>query len=200
LSFTLSANGKAGRSGYLELGRSAIEILVRGLSALYQLELPGSERFGNTTLDVSQIEGGVTPNVIAQNASATVLVRVASDDLDEIKTRIEKTVSAASLWLDVNFLSPGIGPVHIDSDVKGTYLLIVIVRMHWLWFAGFETVVVNYGTDIPSLKGSHKRYLYGPGSILLAHSAKEHVSVADLSVAIDGYQDLITQALSRQVT
>jgi acetylornithine deacetylase len=130
LSFTLSANGKAGRSGYLELGRSAIEILVRGLSALYQLELPGSERFGNTTLDVSQIEGGVTPNVIAQNASATVLVRVASDDLDEIKTRIEKTVSAASLWLDVNFLSPGIGPVHIDSDVKGTYLLIVVVRMH----------------------------------------------------------------------
>jgi hypothetical protein len=30
--------------------------------------------------------------------------------------------------------------------------------------------------------------------------AKEHVSVADLSVAVDGYQDLITQALSRQVT
>jgi acetylornithine deacetylase len=130
LAFTLSANGKAGHSGYPELGRSAIEILVRGLSALYQLELPGSERFGNTTLNVGQIEGGVAPNVIAQNASATVLVRVASDDLDEIKTRIEKAVSAASPWLDVNFLSPGIRPVHIDSDVEGTYLLRVAVRTH----------------------------------------------------------------------
>jgi acetylornithine deacetylase len=130
LAFTLSANGKAGHSGYPELGRSAIEILVRGLSALHQLELPGSERFGNTTLNVGQIEGGVAPNVIAQNASATVLVRVASDDLDEIKTRIEKAVSAASPWLDFNYFSNGIGPVHIDSDVKGTYLLIVVVRMH----------------------------------------------------------------------
>jgi acetylornithine deacetylase len=130
LAFTLSANGKAGHSGYPELGRSAIEILVRGLSALYQLELPGSERFGNTTLNVGQIEGGVAPNVIAQNASATVLVRVASDDLDEIKTRIEKAVSAASPWLDVNFLSHGIRPVHIDSDVEGTYLLRVAVRTH----------------------------------------------------------------------
>jgi acetylornithine deacetylase len=58
-------------------------------------------------------------------------------------------------------------------------------------------VIVSYGTDIPSLKGSHKRYLYGPGSILLAHSAEEHLSVADLSVAVDGYQELITQVLGR---
>jgi hypothetical protein len=55
---------------------------------------------------------------------------VASDDLDGIKTRIEETVSAASPWLDVNFFSHGIGPVHIDSDVKGTYLFIVVARMH----------------------------------------------------------------------
>jgi acetylornithine deacetylase len=129
LAFTLSAYGKAGHSGYPELGRSAIEILVRGLSALYQLELPGSERFGNTTLNVGQIEGGVAPNVIAQNASATVLVRVASDDLDEIKARIEKAVPAASPWLEVSFLSHGIGPVQIDSDVEGRYPLDIIARM-----------------------------------------------------------------------
>lgn len=64
-------------------------------------------------------------------------------------------------------------------------------------YAGFETVIVNYGTDIPSLKGTHKRYLYGPGSILVAHSAEEHVNVTDLSAAVDGYQRLITQILKR---
>lgn len=119
LAFTVSANGKAGHSGYPELGRSAIDILVHGLSVLNQLELPGSERFGNTTLNVGQIEGGVAPNVIAQNASATVLVRVASEDLNEIKSRIEKAVLAASPWLEVDFLSYGISPVQIDSDVEG---------------------------------------------------------------------------------
>lgn len=126
LAFTVSAKGKAGHSGYPELGRSAIDILVHGLSVLNQLELPGSERFGNTTLNVGQIEGGVAPNVIAQNASATVLVRVASEDLNEIKSRIEKAVLAASPWLEVDFLSYGISPVQIDSDVHGAYLLLAL--------------------------------------------------------------------------
>lgn len=121
LAFKLFAHGKAAHSGYPELGRSAIELLASGLSALYQLDLPGSDRFGNTTLNVGQIEGGVAPNVIAQNASATVLVRVASEDLDGIKARIEQAVSAVSPWLDVEFLSYGIGPVRIDSDIDGTY-------------------------------------------------------------------------------
>jgi len=121
LAFTVSAKGKAGHSGYPELGRSAIDILVHGLSVLSQLELPGSERFGNTTLNVGQIEGGVAPNVIAQNASATVLVRVASEDLDEIKARIQKAVLEASPWLEVDFLVYGIGPVKIDSDIDGAY-------------------------------------------------------------------------------
>ena len=121
LAFTVSAKGKAGHSGYPELGRSAIDILVQGLSVLRQLALPGSERFGNTTANVGQIEGGVAPNVIAQNASATVLVRVASEDLDGIKSRITKAILATSPWLEVDFLVYGIGPVKIDSDVDGAY-------------------------------------------------------------------------------
>ena len=70
---------------------------------------------------MGQIEGGVAPNVIAQNASATVLVRVASEDLDGIKSRITKAILAASPWLEVDFLVYGIGPVKIDSDVDGAY-------------------------------------------------------------------------------
>lgn len=60
---------------------------------------------------------------------------------------------------------------------------------------GFETIVVNYGTDIPNLKGDHKRYLYGPGSILVAHSDHEHVSIADLETAVKGYKKLIEHSL-----
>lgn len=60
---------------------------------------------------------------------------------------------------------------------------------------GFETIVTNYGTDIPSLEGDHKKYLYGPGSILVAHSDHEYVSVSDLVAAVDGYERLIKAAL-----
>jgi acetylornithine deacetylase len=62
-------------------------------------------------------------------------------------------------------------------------------------YLGFETIVVNYGTDIPNLKGSHTRYLYGPGSILVAHSEKEGLTVGDLEEAVEGYKNLILHAL-----
>jgi acetylornithine deacetylase len=60
---------------------------------------------------------------------------------------------------------------------------------------GFEKIVVNYGTDIPNLKGEHKRYLYGPGTILMAHSDHEHLKIQDLEVAVKGYKTLIEYAL-----
>ena len=68
--------------------------------------------------------------------------------------------------------------MYIDSDVEG-----------------FETISVNYGTDIPSLKGKHKRYLYGPGSILVAHSDHEHLKASDLLAAVEGYKRLVRSAL-----
>lgn len=61
---------------------------------------------------------------------------------------------------------------------------------------GFETITVNYGTDIPNLRGSHKRYLYGPGSILVAHSDHEHLNYDDLRAAVAGYKTLIRHALT----
>lgn len=72
--------------------------------------------------------------------------------------------------------------------------------MHSVWanvfLLGFGTIVVNYGTDIPHLNGDHKRYLYGPGSILLAHSDHEHVSIADLQEAVEGYKKLLLHSLA----
>lgn len=60
---------------------------------------------------------------------------------------------------------------------------------------GFETAVFSYGTDIISLEGNHRRYLYGPGSILVAHSDHQFVTVADLEAAVAGYRKLIEAAL-----
>lgn len=45
---------------------------------------------------------------------------------------------------------------------------------------GFETEVKRGGTDVPNLKGNHKRYLIGPGSVLSAHSDHECITVDGL--------------------
>jgi len=128
LGFQLKAHGKAGHSGYPELGRNAIDLLVEGLAAIKQLRLPWSAEFGNTTLNVGQIEGGVAPNVIPQNASAVAALRVAVDDVDGIRTTIAEAVEKVSPWLEVEFSSYGIGPVRIDADIDGMPSILRVCR------------------------------------------------------------------------
>ncbi len=55
---------------------------------------------------------------------------------------------------------------------------------------------MNYGTDVPNLDGDHVRYLYGPGSILVAHGDNEAITVADLETSVEGYKKLIKHALA----
>ncbi|KAK6854633.1 carboxypeptidase [Apiospora arundinis] len=177
LGVALSAEGKAGHSGYPELGANAIDLLVRGLAGLQSAALPWSDEFGNTTLNVGVIQGGVADNVIPAQASASAFVRIATDRIDDTKAIIEEAVHRAAPEVQVKF-TYGRGPVPINYDIQG-----------------FDTVIVNYGTDIPNLKGNHKRYLYGPGSVLVAHSDHEHLEVSELEAAVKGYEILITEAL-----
>ncbi|PBP18516.1 c6 zinc finger domain containing protein [Diplocarpon rosae] len=173
----ISAKGKAGHSGYPELGKSANAMLIPALNALLNVELPYSEKYGNTTLNIGRMQGGVAGNVIAEEASAVITLRIADGSPEIIQKALLETVEKLGEELDISFVG-GYGPVYIDSDVPG-----------------FETIVVNYGTDIPHLKGDHKRYLYGPGTILMAHSDHEHLKVSDLETAVKGYKALIEHTL-----
>jgi len=177
MSVDIKAKGKAGHSGYPELGKNANSMLIPALNALLRMELPWNEKYGNTTLNIGRMEGGVAPNVIAEEAYANIAIRIADGEPEVIEKIILDTLNTVGQELDVKF-NGGYGPVYIDSDVPG-----------------FEKIVVNYGTDIPNLKGDHKRYLYGPGTILMAHSDHEHLKIQDLKAAVKGYKALIEYAL-----
>lgn len=55
---------------------------------------------------------------------------------------------------------------------------------------------VSFGTDIPRLRGNHKRYLYGPGSILHAHGDNEQVEIPDLVRCVEVYKKLVKMSLN----
>lgn len=179
ISLSITAHGKAGHSGYPELGKSANAMLIPALAALLKAELPYSDKYGNTTLNIGKMAGGVAMNVIPEDASAQIAIRIADGEPADIQRIILETLKKEGVdeSLVIKF-GGGYGPVYIDSDVPG-----------------FETIVVNYGTDIPNLKGEHKRYLYGPGTILMAHSDHEHLEVRDLEEAVEGYKVLIEHSL-----
>lgn len=153
-------------------------MLIPALAALQQIELPSSEKYGNSTLNIGQIQGGFAANVIAETAFAKIGIRIAGGDPNVVKGLVLKAVNNVDEELEIDFYGGAYGPVYIDSEVEG-----------------FDTIIVNYGTDIPNLQGSHKRYLYGPGSILVAHSDHEHLKAGELLKAVDGYKKLVKTAL-----
>ncbi len=180
LVFTLTAHGKAGHSGYPWLGKSANHMLISALVALQRIDLPSSEKYGNSTLNIGKINGGVAANVIAETAVADIGIRLAAGDPSIVKQLILDTVKDIDSDIEVTFHGRGYGPVDIDHDIEG-----------------FDTMTVNYGTDVPNLDGKHKRYLYGPGNILVAHSDHEHLSTSDLMQAVEGYKRIIMASLKQ---
>jgi len=187
LRFTLNVHGKNAHSGYPWLGVSANEVLVEALHALKtKARLPSSEKYGNTTVNIGRMEGGVAGNVVPEKASADITMRLAGGEPEEVKEHVRSVIEEATKDLlkdgegktagevQVIFPERGYGPVDCDCDVDG-----------------FETFTVNYGTDVPWLDGEHKRYLYGPGSILVAHSDHEAILRSDLDRGVEGYKTLI---------
>jgi acetylornithine deacetylase len=196
LSVDLKAKGKAAHSGYPWLGRSANEVLTTALAALMELgeHLPRSEKYGPTTLNIGRMEGGVAGNVVAESATAKIAIRIAAGTPEIIEAEITNAVHLAVRSflekdqtpedvIELDFPSRGYGPIDIDSDIPG-----------------FDVITVNYGTDIPWLEKSvegQKRYLYGPGTILVAHSDHEKLTVDELEDAVKGYEKILLHVLDK---
>jgi acetylornithine deacetylase len=167
----LRARGRAAHSSFPELGESAIDKLLDALMVLRGVALPEDPVLGRTHYTVGLIEGGVAPNVVSPGASAEIMFRIVGE--------------GAAVRAALNVVEPlvTIEPV----------LDIPAVRMHSL--PGFETAVFPFTTDIPLLTRWGTPLLLGPGSIHVAHTDDEHVSVDELHQAVELYERIARQLL-----
>lgn len=206
LFFKVHAKGKAAHSGYPWLGHSAFSDLLPVLVKLEKLGdipvdeggIPGSAKLGKSTLNIGRVEAGIASNVVPEFAEASVNIRLAYDDVEKVKEIVTKAVLEATADNDeganvrIEWGNNGTGhkPIDFDTDVDG-----------------FNVTTVNYATDAWYLKlhkgaggspvGRVHRYLYGPGSIFVAHGADEAITVGDLEAAVTGYKKLIDAAFER---
>lgn len=131
-------------------------------------------------LDLTTLNYLTTVNVIPEKAEASVMIRTARDSpkvLEIVKQIAAESEPAGRLTVE--------GVHTIDAQVLDANI------------PGFENIAVSYTTDVPYLKGSFKRYLYGSGSIHVAHSDHEHVAVDELYDSVDGYKKLVTYSLKQ---
>jgi acetylornithine deacetylase len=168
----IKTTGKAGHSAYPEIGESAIEKLLEILDDVRHTKFPSEEFFGDTTVNIGTIEGGVALNVIAPKAEAGLLIRLTTPR-EPIEEALENVIR-------------GRGEIEVLSCSEPVKMLPV---------DGFSQKTVRFTTDIPYLTNWGQPLLLGPGSILVAHTKDEFVMKKDLERAVGLYVTLAERLL-----
>ncbi len=171
LRLKLRASGRAAHSAFPELGESAIDTLIDALLELRSIPLPEDPVLGRTHYTVGLINGGVAPNVVSPSAEAEVMFR---------------TVSVAAE------VRQAVAPLERRVSIEHV-LEVPPVRM--IELNGFDSAVFPFTTDIPFLASWGQPLLFGPGSIHVAHTAEEYVSVRELHDAVGHYAAIARQLL-----
>jgi acetylornithine deacetylase len=168
----LRVHGIAAHSAYPNLGLSATRELARILAALDALDLPRDDVLGETTINIGLISGGVADNVVAPSAEARLMARTVGPP-EEVLRQLQELVG------DRGEVRQGITAPAVRLGV----------------LPGYRTSVVAYATDIPALSNWGRPYLFGPGSIHVAHRDDEHSEIDELRAAAETYERLAMEAL-----
>lgn len=171
LRIDVRARGKMAHSAYPHLGESAVDKLLDILADVRKLPLPADPTLGPCTLNIGVISGGCAANVVPGEAQAQLLFRT-----------VPPQPGAPDLKTQVLSVLQGRCEFEIVRDTPA-------LRMEKL--DGFETDVVAYSTDLPSLTRWGRPFLLGPGSIHVAHTDDEHVRKSDLLEAVEIYCRLV---------
>lgn len=169
--------GKAAHSAYPHLGDSAITKMVAAIQEIYATNWGSHEVLGDATPNVGVVRGGFKPNIIAAEAEAEMLFRIVGD-LETTRAQLEALVAKYD------------GEITLS---RGNPPQMMIVP------EGQRSEVVSFNTDVPWLGNLGKPLLFGPGSILDAHGARERIAKKDLLDAVTTYEEMVIALLEGRV-
>ena len=155
----LACAGRAAHGGSPELGHSAILDLVDWIQGLRALPLGRHPELGPEVWNLGTIQGGAGINVVPDRAQAHLNLR---------------TVPGSGFRAALAALAPA-----------GAELRVLLAEPPCLYPAvpGFERAAMPFGSDLPQLLALAPQavpVLAGPGSIRVAHTPHEHLSLQDL--------------------
>ncbi len=175
LRLSLATAGIAAHSAYPERGSSAILALLDVLADVRAAQWPTDAFFGATTCNVGTIAGGTRANVVPASAKTELHFRIAVPSAAVLSKLEEVVRGRASIEVHT-----------VTEPVRLTEL------------PGFETCVVRYTTDAPHLSRWGSALVFGPGSILEAHTDHERVPKAELRAAVEAFTELGRTLLARE--
>jgi acetylornithine deacetylase len=175
LRYEIVASGKMAHSAYPELGESAIDKLLDALADIRRMVLPEDPVLGRTTVNIGTIIGGRAPNIVPDAAKAELAIRIVGDGYE-----VDRLVREA---------------VGSRAEVRQ---ILTLPAMRFQALDGFPTSIVAYTTDIPVLAPAWgEPFLFGPGSIHVAHTTDEKIAKRELLEAVDTYARMTKMLIER---
>lgn len=170
-SFAVTVRGKSFHSGYPVYGASAVERFVDIMNALRAVEFPVDPRLGDTTWNVGKLVSDNPQNILSDRLVFRIYFRT--------------TFLSDSMVCEV---MEGLRNEFVDVEAFGGD-----TPAEYRTLEGFGTKTVAFGSDAPQLTNFECRMLYGPGSILVAHTASEHIRPDDIEKAVSDYVRMFEQ-------
>jgi acetylornithine deacetylase len=160
----LQCQGRAVHSGSPQLGHNATWPLLDWLQRVREQPRPVDAQLGPELWNLGLLNAGEALNSVPARAEAHLMARVVpgSTFLDEVRR-----------------LAPPEGSVELRLDEPADL---------YPALSGFEHAAMPFGSDAPALRAlvpDRTVVLAGPGSISVAHTLDEHLSLADLEAGVD---------------
>jgi acetylornithine deacetylase/succinyl-diaminopimelate desuccinylase-like protein len=193
----LVARGRACHSSDPSAGKNAIVALSR---AVLELEKLGAELaarphplLGHATLSVGQIGGGAAPNIVPELCWLRMDRRLLPGETPEqVRAQLEQTLARAGVKDDVS-----IARLSFEKDSLDTPHDHACVRACQDALASLgrstEPDIAAFATDAGVLAAQGMpSVVLGPGSIAQAHTAREHVEIAEVEAMTEFFVALLT--------
>ena len=160
----LHCTGRSAHSGSPELGHNATWPLLDWLQRLREQPRPTDAQLGPEVWNLGLLSAGESPNTVPAAAEALLMAR---------------TVPGSTFAEEARRLAPPEGAVELRLDEPPD---------RYPEIPGFEHAAMPFGSDAPTLRAlvpDRTLVLAGPGSIRVAHTLEERITLAELLEGVD---------------
>ena len=160
----LCCEGRAAHSGSPELGHNATWPLLDWLQRLREQPRPVDPRLGPELWNLGLLQAGEALNSVPARAEALLMARV---------------VPGSTFLEEARRLGPPEGRVELRLDEPADL---------YPALPGFQHAPMPFGSDAPALRAlvpDRTVVLAGPGSISVAHTLDEHLTLTDLEAGVE---------------
>lgn len=160
----LHCAGRAAHSGSPELGHNATWPLLDWLQRLREQPRPADPVLGPEVWNLGLLQAGEALNSVPASAEARLMVR---------------TLPGSTFVEEARRLAPPEGSLTLTLDEPPD---------RYPELSGFHYSIMPFGSDAPTLRAlvpDRTVVLAGPGSIQVAHTLEEHLTLAELEAGVD---------------